>query len=272
MNHELHATTSSDSVGQPKPAGLVFPPEVRARLNAKLAQVSVAQNDTERLVALKGYRSELELARAEDRRRMELVEFRGDKIHRFELAALHELVDQINEQYARQRAADPAFDVEDIDFKFLALDIRENSVESIYLPSKKLTEIPPSINKLINLRMLILSNNNISEIKNLGALVNLQTLKLDKNQISEIKNLDALVNLQRLVLDKNQISEIKNLDALVNLRMLQLGENQITEVKNLDALVGLKDVLLHNNKIDEKKSSQEIADLRKRIGRYNVLL
>ena len=64
MNRELNATTTTDgNSGSQKRTGIVFSVEVRARLDAKLACVSVAQNDAERLAALEEYRRELEVAR-----------------------------------------------------------------------------------------------------------------------------------------------------------------------------------------------------------------
>ena len=87
---------------------------------------------------------------------------------------------------------------------------------SIFAPNN-INLLLDKLHKFINLQILNLGNNQITEIKGLDNLVNLQTLDLYQNQIREIKGLDKLVNLQTLYLNLNQIREIKGLDNLINL-------------------------------------------------------
>ena len=67
-----------------------------------------------------------------------------------------------------------------------------------------------------------LSYKDIIEIKGLDSLVNLQILNLGGNEITEIKNIDTMVNLHN-----NMITEIKNIDTMVNLQELYLSDNNI---------------------------------------------
>lgn len=82
-----------------------------------------------------------------------------------------------------------------------------------------------------------LSNNQISEIKNLESLTALQSLSLSGNQISEIENLDSLTDLHKLYLSKNKISEVqevkKLLETLHSLEFLTLYENPFVETIGL---------------------------------------
>lgn len=52
-------------------------------------------------------------------------------------------------------------------------------------------------------------------------------LDLSFNRITEIKNLDKLVKLEKLYLCANKITKIENLEKLTNLTMLELGDNRI---------------------------------------------
>lgn len=52
-------------------------------------------------------------------------------------------------------------------------------------------------------------------------------LDLSFNRITEIKNLDKLVKLEKLYLCANKISKIENLDKLTKLTMLELGDNRL---------------------------------------------
>ena len=104
-----------------------------------------------------------------------------------------------------------------------------------------------NVNDLDNCDYLTITNlticapNNINLLLDkLHKLVNLQILNLNSNQITEIKGLDNLVNLQHLYLHQNQITEIKGLDKLVNLQRLDLYNNQIRKIKGLDNLINLQ--------------------------------
>jgi len=69
----------------------------------------------------------------------------------------------------------------------------------------------------------------IKDIKGLNKLVNLRNLLLGGNQLNEIEGLEGLKNLQRLYLQFNQIKNVKGLDNLVNLIQLDLGGNELDD-------------------------------------------
>ena len=108
------------------------------------------------------------------------------------------------------------------------LDITE-----LYLSHSNITNIPESINSLINLKILYLSNNKITSIpESIGSLVNLQKLYLYDNQITSIpKSISSLINLQELYLHYNKITSIpESIGTLINLQELVLSNNQITDI------------------------------------------
>ena len=58
----------------------------------------------------------------------------------------------------------------------------------------------------------------ISDIKGLENLINLKELVLYENEISEIKGLESLENLELLSLGSNRISEIKGFRFFFNIK------------------------------------------------------
>ena len=271
MNREFHTTSGAQSdVGSQKPAGIVFSFEARARLNVQLAQVSAAGSDEERLRALKDYRAELELARAEEKKRMELVEFKGEKIHWFEYEALEKLVREINEQYARQRASDPSFSYFDVLMESLDVNVVENKIVMLSLSKRKLIRIPSAVNELVYLNMLYLSDNKLRKIENLDRLVDLDFLFLDKNLITRISGLGSLKKLRALSLWKNRVKRIENLETATNLKSLYLGDNRIRRIGNLEYLSGLEVLDLGSNFIDQEAEATEIAKLNNWVKEFTI--
>lgn len=80
----------------------------------------------------------------------------------------------------------------------------------------------------------------ISEIKGLAKLVTLRELDLSNNQIMEIHGLNSLINLRKLDLSKNDIQEIRNIEKLRKLEELILNDLPIP-ITTLDKLGGLDD-------------------------------
>ena len=89
-----------------------------------------------------------------------------------------------------------------------------------------------------NLKLIDLSNNNISRIEGLENLIGLKELNLDNNQIIEIEGLENLIELESLNLSNNQITKICGLENLIKLRELDLRNNLLTSYpKELEVIV-----------------------------------
>ena len=253
--------------------GLAYPPHIKSRLDKALAQIEVAETDETKMAAMEEYGKEMEWVRAEYASRMELTEFKGDQIQKFELWAIEMIIEEINKDYARRRVADPDFEIEDISVDDLNIHVEEDNVVGIVLYDKKLTSVPVAVGKLVNLKQLILGANQITVIENLSSLVNLQVLHLTHNAITEISGLDTLVGLKKLELSCNQIKEIKGLESLINLKTLLLDDNQISEIKGLDTLTNLSTLALFANRIDLDANEEKIQELRSRLtGRKRLII
>ncbi|MCK6694839.1 MAG: leucine-rich repeat domain-containing protein, partial [Thermoanaerobaculia bacterium] len=107
-----------------------------------------------------------------------------------------------------------------------------------------LVTLPPSLSRLSRLKILIAGGDfilgwHISDISILEKLTNLNILDLNNNQISDIRILEKLTNLNTLDLSANQISDTRFLEKLTNLNILDLGINQISDIRFLEKLTNL---------------------------------
>src|SRR5271165_5939373 len=152
-------------------------------------------------------------------------------------------------------------DFNKIDIPLISVDIDANIYKKCFQLTKLLSMVilknknVKNISELLNLQVLYLYNNQITEIPaTLGNLVNLQEVYLSHNQIKEIPAaLSNLANLQRLYLSHNQIKEIPAaLSNLANLQRLLLSNNQITEIPaTFSSLTNLRELSLSGNRITE---------------------
>lgn len=81
--------------------------------------------------------------------------------------------------------------------------------------------------KLINSKIIILSDKRITKIDNLQIYESLEELYLQRNFIKKIENLDYLKNLQILNLNNNYIRKLNDISFLKNLLILNLSDNLI---------------------------------------------
>lgn len=91
--------------------------------------------------------------------------------------------------------------------------------------------------------------------------MNLKVLDLHANNISQIQNLNKLQNLQELDLSNNLITVFKGLQQLRELTDLNLRNNMIEIVSDLTPLAKLKRLNLSNNMIQRKRDLYETGRL-----------
>lgn len=81
----------SSGAGKKKPE-IVYTPEIQRKLDEALAIAETAKTEKDRIAALKRYQELITVEGEEQKERMRLVDFRGEKIHDFELQALQKIV------------------------------------------------------------------------------------------------------------------------------------------------------------------------------------
>lgn len=87
------------------------------------------------------------------------------------------------------------------------------------------------------LEVLIVSHNSMKSLgKNIPKLVNLKVLDVSFNQILNCSGIECLTKLQVLNLSNNCIDSLKHVNTLVNLRECNVKHNNISTWSSLDPL------------------------------------
>ena len=115
----------------------------------------------------------------------------------------------------------------------------------------------------VNLQVLNLHSNHISEIENLSTLIHLRELNLSSNDIVQMEGLHRLGRLEILNLASNRIREVSGLEGMGNLRRINLSFNQIVNIGGFTALNGphsrLHHVDLRGNRIASLDELQPLS-------------
>lgn len=114
------------------------------------------------------------------------------------------------------------------------------SSQSLFLEDRHLTDAELSnLKYMVNLKVLDLSGNHITNLNLLNSLTGLTELHLDRTGISDISTLSSLYHLQKLSLSGTLVSDLTPLQNLTELTTLDLSN---TKVEALDAISGLTGV------------------------------
>jgi len=152
-------------------------------------------------------------------------------------------------------------------------EIYEDEIIGIVITNCNLVKIPDSIFKMPSIKFLGLANNKIEVINDrIETLKFIRVLDLSNNQISEIpESLYTLSELRFLNLGKNKIQIIsKKISQLQKLNGLLLTENMITNIPT--EIVGLKElwrcthevneIMIKKNQVVRTQRFEEAASLR----------
>ena len=116
---------------------------------------------------------------------------------------------------------------------------------------------------LINLEMLSLEGNWISDIRPLAGLKRLRRLHLSNNQIEDVSPLAGLTGLWELFLERNPIRDLTPLSGL-NLTDLNISNNpiKVSDISPLAALKELRTLDLLNSGISDIRPLSGLTELR----------
>ncbi|MDD2863522.1 MAG: COR domain-containing protein [Methylococcales bacterium] len=117
------------------------------------------------------------------------------------------------------------------------------------------------LGELKKLNSLVLRGCKISDIEVLKELRNLKTLYLDNNELRDISALKELKALTVLDLSYNEIENFSVLDGLKNLTYLNLSENGISDIRILRKLQNLTVLVLAYNNIEDISVLKELKKL-----------
>ena len=163
-----------------------------------------------------------------------------------------------------------------IDLSFLS---ESSTLNHLNIIGCEITKTAP-----LNLKHLVLKDNNISDLSDLAVMMNLEEISISKNNVSDltplinlkklryiylsdgnISNLEPLTqltDLSDLGLPKNNISDLKPISRLKNLIRLDLSDNRISNLAPLSQLSGLTRLNLKNNEIDDFSPLRVLTNLK----------
>ncbi|AXT55361.1 leucine-rich repeat domain-containing protein [Aquimarina sp. AD1] len=145
-----------------------------------------------------------------------------------------------------------------------------SKIHRLDLSNQKLKELPNSITKLKDLRMINLSNNKGLDIDNslrvLSVHKNLEVLILDSLDIKTIpESIKLFPKLKQISLINNpgfDLSQILQQISELPIEFLNLKNNQLTKIpKNITALNTLRDLNLSYNEIHDEASYSHLGKL-----------
>ncbi|CAO3567447.1 unnamed protein product [Mortierella alpina] len=93
-----------------------------------------------------------------------------------------------------------------------------------------LNRISIHIEKLVNLKALVLNNNRIKVVDHLGGLTELNTIVLSHNRIQELPSFPRLTKLTKLSAAHNEIRQIPDLSENGLLKELRLNHNKLVTI------------------------------------------
>lgn len=121
-------------------------------------------------------------------------------------------------------------------------------LQVLELSGNELWDLDP-LSVLPRLRQLVLSENQISDIRPLRKLKSLDLIDLSGNLLEDIDALRPLVQLKTILLKKNEISYIQSLRENVSVEKLDLSYNRLEACQPLEKLEKLKHLALDKNHI-----------------------
>eukprot|EP00794_Sanderia_malayensis_P018217 gene18217-20035_t len=119
------------------------------------------------------------------------------------------------------------------------------------------------VSSIDSLRIVLLSENNLSSVNGLEVLANLEVLDLSMNRITRIGSLTLCRKLQDLDLSGNQLISLKGVEGLNNLLSLKAARNHLSSAKEIECLSLLVLVDLAGNTIQSVPNLKNHVLLRK---------
>lgn len=133
------------------------------------------------------------------------------------------------------------------DFRFLK---NLNYLEVLVLANNEITDISTFAGPE-HLQVLNLSNNNIANITSLATLKGLKHLTISGNDIKDFSPLKNLSHLATVFASNNKVTDLSLFPKLLSIFRLHLSNNQIIDISKLPMSSTLKYLNLSNNQISD---------------------
>ncbi len=149
-----------------------------------------------------------------------------------------------------------------LDYGELITKEKAQTVKVLDLSNAQITDLS-GIEEFSNLNNLNLNSNQFAneQLDHLSSLSKLSILKLENNNLSSLQNLQNLSQLQQLYLDDNCIEDISFLQESTQLECLSVNNNSIVSIEALGEMSQLRILYLDNNQISELKAIANLTKL-----------
>ena len=134
--------------------------------------------------------------------------------------------------------------------------------EKIIIPFDNLSEIT-LFKDFTKLKILDLSNSQVSDISPLSFIKGLQELGLDGTQVNNIRPLSCLIDLQILYFSGTQVRDISSLSSLKKLYELGFSNAAVDDITPLSCLKNLRELGLSKTQISDITPLSSLKNLQK---------
>jgi Leucine-rich repeat (LRR) protein len=118
-----------------------------------------------------------------------------------------------------------------------------------------------NFDKLVNLKVLSLADNEISVLAGLEQLVGLEELILESNRLTSLAGIEYLTKLVVLEAGKNRLVRVSHVSHLLSLTQLSLEDNDIESIDGIVQLPHLMDLYMANNRLSDQKEVASLKEL-----------
>jgi internalin A len=152
--------------------------------------------------------------------------------------------------------------IEDLDDISLQELLQIINLEILIISDENVDDISP-VAELKNLVIFDCSKNYIYNISPVFNLEKLGVLICNNNEIIDINGIKNLINLEVLIISKNQISKMEEFSNLSLIEYMDISENQITEINFTKALQHLEFLNIAYNPISDISFLENLTTLEK---------
>ena len=130
------------------------------------------------------------------------------------------------------------------------------NLEKVVLQGSTIKSLEP-LRYLTKVKVLVLDENEISDITPVYDLPNLQHLNLIGNEISNVEGIDKLQTLEELYIGFNLLKDVTPLSNLTNLRCLGLrGNSRVSDISSLSKLTNLVSINLSGTSVTKEDADR----------------
>jgi len=117
--------------------------------------------------------------------------------------------------------------------------------------------------KLHNLKILRVYNNNLTNINGIEKLYKLELLDIYNNNLTNLEGIENLTKLKDIYISNNNLTNIEDIKRSYNLETLYIDNNNLTSLEGIEHLTELKKIDVSNNPLIY--SSTDLETIKKEI-------